>query len=213
MRLTSAAAAVHKRVKAGGIISDDLVQRWTALLDALVEVAPRTRAAIEPPVAFDDRLAASLPTPLSPELRRWFGLHNGVGGGWDGWVFPRQFPLGLAEAVASTLATKQIWDGIDFTRVHDPDQQVAGTTCIGWHPAYVYVAESRAGSGLFVDQRPGDLHGCVRPWDRVDSDYGEPVAPSLTDLISEVTRGVLTGEPVDGWVPSVVDGAIDWNPL
>lgn len=69
------------------------------------------------------------------------------------------------------------------------------------------------GGGLFVDQRPGPEQGCVRWWDKVDSDNSDEghAAPSLLHLITVLAPAVRNRTPIAGWVPEVVDGALDWD--
>ena len=133
-------------------MTEDLAARWEELLDVLAELAPRTRAALLPPVPFDEALAARLPEPLTPMLRQWFSLHNGAGREFAGQIFPQGVVLSLADAVDYTLMIKSISDQDPFiARLEAPELQVAASRCGEWHRSYVLIADEFAGGGLFVD--------------------------------------------------------------
>lgn len=194
---------------------NELTSAWREYLDVLAVEAPVTRAAILPPAELD--LAAAekaLRSPLLPELVTWFGLHGGSGYTFDCAFLPFCMPNDLPGAVKDSVMIRDIWqEDLDADDLIAQGARAAGTVAGTWLDPYVMIAEDGSGGGLFVDQRPGPLQGCVRWWDKVESDNYEDgyASPSLLQLITDLAPAVRDRTPVIGWVPEVVDGALDWD--
>jgi hypothetical protein len=150
---------------------------------------------------------------LLPDLVTWFGLHGGSGYSFHCTILPFCMALDLPGAVSGSVMNRDSWQ----KTMEDFDLQaegswMAGSVVLGWPKEYVLIGADGGGGGLFIDQRPGPDQGCVRWWDRIDADNnGEHAAVSLLELITDLTPAIRDRTPVAGWVPEVVDGALDWD--
>jgi len=194
---------------------DRIQVAWQKLLSELERHARTTRKALRPPGPPVHDVEARLPTPLNEELRSWFALHGGFDPWGAGQVFPFNTAVDLAAAVDHTLLTRSIWQAnlFDEQDLGQLGRQPPGSVARTWLDAYVVIAQDGTGGGLFVDLRPGILHGCVRWWDKVDADDFEVLATSVAALLTDVTYSLRTGASVGGWAPRFVDGIIDWAAL
>lgn len=207
---------------------ETLAAAWNGLLDELAELAPLTRGLVRPPRPSGEveGVLGRLPVRVPDLVLAWFALHDGVAWGSPpvptiaGSVLPFATPLSVHESVRDTLMIHEIWsasdDALEFDRQNpgdDPRRLHAGHSVGTWLDEYLLIAADGMGGGIFIDLRPGPLHGCLRNWDKVDADgYGdELVAESLPDLLGAVRAGLRTRAPVAGWVPTVNEGAIDWD--
>jgi len=195
---------------------DDLTRAWRTYLDVLAEVVPVTRAALLPAGVLDvEDAQQQLKGPLLPELVTWFGLHGGSGYTFNCTVLPFCMALDLRGAVSDSVMIRDIWAGISADDDVDPgdESQLAGSVVYTWPNEYLLIGADGGGGGLFVDQRPGPLQGCVRWWDKVEADNAaeDVAAASLLHLIAGLAPAVRNRTPIAGWVPSVVDGALDWD--
>jgi len=146
---------------------------WLRLIDALASRAPGTRAALRPPAPADPAVAGRLDIELNGEVSEWFGLHAGATPFFDGQLLPFNTVLSLPDAVEATRLSRSIWWRHEHVDRAAAERQPAGTTAHTWPASYVYIGQDGTGGGIFVDQRPGPLHGCVRFWDKVEADNGE----------------------------------------
>jgi cell wall assembly regulator SMI1 len=193
---------------------DKLHAAWQELLVELAQRAPTTWSALRPPSTSTQNVEARLPRPLNEELRSWFGLHRGFDPWTAGQIFPFNTAVDLPTAVEDTLLRRRIWqaDPLEEQDLEQLTGQPPGRIARTWLDAYVVLAKDGMGGGLFVDLRPGLLHGCVRWWDKVDADDFDILSTSVAALVTDVTHSLRTGESVGGWVPHLVDGVIDWTP-
>ena len=121
--------------------------------------------------------------------------------------------LSLPDAVEATRLSRSIWWRHEHVDRAAAERQPAGTTAHTWLASYVYIGQGGTGGGIFVDQRPGPLHGCVRFWDKVEADNGRPVAASITDLLTAIRTAVTTDDTdVAGWTALIDNDVIDWTP-
>lgn len=194
---------------------DDLTQAWQAVLDVLAVEAPSTLAALLPAGELD--LAAAereLRGPLLPELVTWFGLHGGSGNSFECEILPACMAAKLSDAVNYSVGIRDIWResaedfGADVNEV-----QPAGSVVMYWPDEYLMIGMDGSGGGLFVDQRPGPLQGCVRWWDKVEADDAsrEVAAISLLQLITDLAPAIRDRTPIAGWLPVVADGELGWD--
>ncbi|MDP9829640.1 SMI1/KNR4 family protein [Kineosporia succinea] len=192
----------------------ELTQAWTDYLDVLRAQAPATHASILAPGPLDLETADQvLPSPLLPELVTWFGLHGGCTPAYHGSPLPRCGLLNLDRAIDNTEMIHEIWNLTSDVDLTSDEARTAGQTMGTWMDEYVLIAENGSGGGLFVDQRPGPLQGCVRYWDKVDADEDPVVSPGLVPFLSDVTTSVrdLTPLPLMRAVPVVTDGVLAWE--
>jgi hypothetical protein len=186
---------------------------WLRLIGALASRAPGTRAALRPPAPADPAVAGRLDIELNGEVSEWFGLHAGAAPFFDGQLLPFNTVLSLPDAVEATRLSRSIWWRHEHVDRAAAERQPAGTTAHTWLASYVYIGQDGAGGGIFVDQRPRPLHGCVRSWDKVEADNGRPVAASITDLLTAIRTAVTTDDTdVAGWTALIDNDVIDWTP-
>jgi cell wall assembly regulator SMI1 len=188
---------------------------WRELLAELEQSAPGTRRAIRPPGQSASGAETRLPVPLNEELRSWFHLHGGCDPWADGQIFPFNTAIDLPTAVEDTLRIRDIWQATSGgeEELRQLARRQAGTTARTWLDSYVAISSDLMGDCLFVDLRPGVLHGCVRWWDKVgaDDDFNV-VATSITALLIGVTSSLRTNRPIGGWTPRLDHGVIQWEP-
>ncbi len=193
---------------------DDLTRAWATYLDVLAVEAPVTRAALLPARELDiDSAQQELGLPLLPDLVTWFGLHGGSGFTFDCAILPFGMALDLPDAVSSSMMRRRIGDeSVDDLDLDAEEAEMAGSMVFTWRDEYLMIGEAGDGGGMFVDQRPGPDQGCVRWWDKVEADCREGYAAiSLLQLITDLAPAVRNRTPIAGWVPEVVDGALDWD--
>jgi len=156
----------------------DLARVWSNYLDVLAVEAPATRAALLPAVDLD--LAAAqreLGVSLLPDVVTWFGLHGGSGHTFESAILPACMAFDLPSAVSDSVVVRDIWKEFAEDADVEPDSaqgRTAGSVVRTWPDEYLMIGSDGSGGGLFVDQRPGPLQGCVRWWDKVEADDGGP---------------------------------------
>lgn len=202
----------------------ELTDAWSELLDLLRTRAPISRDQIRPggPEG-PDLVERELGITLAPEVREWFTLHGGTGMDFDATFLPQAIPMSAEEAVRDSRMIHEIWREFDEQDGERRDQHQAGQVARTWLSEYVMVGSDGCGGGFFVDNRPGPANGCVRWWDKTESDddYGDgPVAPSLSSLIRSVTASLRDGKlvfPNRGWLVPLraiaQGGRIEWLDL
>lgn len=100
-------------------------------------------------------------------------------------------------------------------RVAELMAQPAGTPCQGMYlPVWLPIAGSGMGLDLFVDLRPGPLHGCVMQFDRVETAQLEPDWPNVTTMLAEVADALEHRRAVGRQYPvraGIEDGRLVWG--
>jgi hypothetical protein len=121
--------------------------------------------------------------------------------------------LDLRDAVSDSLMKREIWDeSVDDLDLDAEEAERAGSVVFTWRNEYLMIGAAYDGGGMFVDQRPGPDQGCVRWWDKVEADCHKGYASiSLRQLTTDLAPAVRDRTPIAGWVPTVVDGALDWD--
>ncbi|WP_305095155.1 SMI1/KNR4 family protein [Prescottella sp. R16] len=145
------------------------------------------------------------------ELVEFFGLANGLPDGDHVQLLPRHQLLPLDRVIDERAMELDIWGEFDEDfGAPDPDS-AAGSGAGTYHPAFVPFA-GLDGYLLVVDTRPGPLHGCVTEFEKVDTDDVGPRWASLSAMLTDLANSFESGAPFDGgWVPSVVDGRLEWE--
>jgi cell wall assembly regulator SMI1 len=199
------------------------------------EHVPATADAILPPAGTtalrDAEAATSGPWP--DDLRSWYALADGTERTPAGYVLPFHRPLPLAEVVSEW----SMWQDIERVRsavprdpgadarlralggvpeersdvVGQSESEPAGTPARAFLKSFVPIAEDQAGAYLFVDTRPGPLHGCVTEFVSGDADVSGPLWPSVEAMLSDVADALHLDRPVCGRLPVVFDGELDWD--
>ncbi|MFC6012281.1 hypothetical protein [Nocardia lasii] len=102
----------------------------------------------------------------------------------------------------------EVWGDVDADMV--PHAPLAGDTAGTYLRQFVPFA-GEDGNLLFVDTRPGPLHGCVSEFDKVSADGG-PRWASLSAMFADLADSLETGAVFDQyWAPSVEQGELCWE--
>lgn len=146
------------------------------------------------------------------ELREFFGLVNGIPA--EQWVqlLPGDELFDLDRVVHERQLELDIWGPLseEMGLETDPDAQ-AGDPTGTFLPEFIPFA-GQDGYLLFVDTRPGDLHGCVSRFDKVDADDAGPSWRSLSAMLTDLTTSLRTGSTFDhSSAPTVVEGRLIWR--
>jgi cell wall assembly regulator SMI1 len=70
---------------------------------------------------------------------------------------------------------------------------VAGEPCREFHPLLVPIGDDTTGDLLAVDNRPGELRGCVLEWTKGDGFFGAPIWRSVTEMWADVADALESG--------------------
>ncbi|MDV2474335.1 hypothetical protein F8M49_01025 [Rhodococcus zopfii] len=93
----------------------------------------------------------------------------------------------------------------------NPSSQPAGTPAYSFLPEYIPFA-GLDGYFLFIDTRPGPMHGCVTEYGRETTDDGGPKWHSLSSMLSDLATSLETGGIFDRmWLPHIVDHQLEWQ--
>ncbi len=181
-----------------------MAQSWSRIERWLVQHAPGTFAALEPPAeasaiaAAGEVIGQSLPEPLVESLLR----HNGTG---DDDLLPPFWRLLSVQNIASDwqLGMRIYRDVFDGIEEDDPDEDFGPW----WHSHWIPFASDGGGDSLIIDQRP---HRCRGRVGEADHEQGtrfgsHPMWSSLPALLDATATALETGMAVDGYLPVVAD--------
>jgi cell wall assembly regulator SMI1 len=198
-----------------------VTESWQTIVEWLAHHAPAMHAALRGPATEPDLSWAQrkIPTPLPDDLLEWWRLADGVRyRSAEGELIP---PCYNPWQVADVLNERAAWlrtrgaasaqaraDGMP-----DPARQSAGTQCYtGWLPTWVPIAYDRFGNALFVDLRPGRLHGCVTEFDSKTGTSQSPLWPSVKTMLAEVATSLKSGTAIALDRPQLADnGRLTWD--
>ena len=146
------------------------------------------------------------------ELTAFFEQINGFP--HEDWaaLLPAHELFGLERLVEERQMELDIWGELDEEMGGAPaGGRSAGETAFTYLPEFIPFA-GLDGNLLFIDTRPGDLHGCVTEFDKVDTDAAGPRWASLTAMLSDLADSLETGAAFGGgWTPAVTDGKLSWQ--
>ncbi|GGM74748.1 hypothetical protein GCM10011609_08300 [Lentzea pudingi] len=92
----------------------------------------------------------------------------------------------------------------------DPDG-LAGTPSADFRRTFLPIASNGSGDFLYVDERPGPETGCVCLWWH-DDHMWKKLWPSVDAMLTDVLRGLRTGEPVlADHVADMAGGEVVWR--
>jgi cell wall assembly regulator SMI1 len=202
----------------GGATARTAWQRFVARCDV---IAPVTAAALHG--AADDFALANLMQEMgytwTDALVAWLGVSDGADRTFAGAVIP---PCFIPAPVARIRETWHLMTGIS-SDTGDPAELVileagkAGTSSPYFLRAWVPIADDTSGNLLFVDLRPGEMHGSVCQWWRDDGFHEHPLWPGVARMAEDIA-GALDG---GRWAPdetgerdmepAVVDGMLRWE--
>ncbi|WP_175647964.1 SMI1/KNR4 family protein [Nocardia donostiensis] len=147
-----------------------------------------------------------------PELIEFYEQINGFPR--DEWVhlLPSHELFDLERLVCERQMELDIYD--ETNALHEyvpPEGTTAGTPVYTFLPEFIPFA-GLDGYLLFIDTRPGDLHGCVTEFEKVDADAAGPRWISLSAMLTDLAHSLETGASFDGdRRPSVKEGKLDWQ--
>lgn len=198
--------ATVKSMTASGSVTEqwERIVRWLHTNVGAVPIAGATRAEI-------DAAAKETGIEWPSELVELFQCINGFPVEHEVNLLPQQQMLDLQRVIGERAMELDVWSDFDEEfGGPDPDSS-AGDTAGTFHPAFVPFA-GLDGYLLFVDTRPGPLHGCVTEFEKVDADDVGPRWVSLSAMLADLADSLETGGAFDrGWFPSVADGRIEWD--
>jgi cell wall assembly regulator SMI1 len=197
------------------MIGDNVDRSWQRILTWLAVHAPAIHAAFREPNGSDlDRARHVMSTDLPSDLVSWWQAMDGVRdtpGGAATFVPPWFRPYSIAEALDSRESWLSIWPRDEV------DSGLAGSECRhAWLPDWLPIANNGSGNDLFVDLRPGPLHGCLMEFDRVDGAEGPPLWPSVAVMLADIADALETGSVIDPFGGSPVravladGGGLQW---
>jgi cell wall assembly regulator SMI1 len=152
------------------------------------------------------RASDAVGVALPADLLAWWRLVDGVTeeSRMDDPILPSLYhPWSVDGALYSRDQWLQVaTDGADTARQDGrpaPAEQPAGTpTGYGWAPQWLPIANDCFGSDLFVDLRPGPLHGCLMEWDHDEGPIREPLWPGVQAMLAEVADALESGALMPG---------------
>ncbi len=101
------------------------------------------------------------------------------------------------------------------------DTEPAGTRAFLFLPSWVPIADDTGGDLLFVDLRPGDLHGCVGRWWNDDGFHGPDYGTHFWTSVAHMAQSIADALEAGRWAPddsgehdmepTVIDGSLHWE--
>jgi len=192
---------------------EQLISAWSQFRAALSANAPVSDGCIAAPSG-DAAITRELSLIQDEVVQTWFSLHDGAGFNFDGgMILPGNFALSQQRAIEETRMIQEIWAESEPGQTENTsgDPHIAGKAVGTWLPEYVLIGTDTTGGGYFLDLRPGPLHGCIKTWDKVNSDTGAVEAPSLAALITALAHSVATGDSFKYWKPTMTNGWLEWE--
>lgn len=176
---------------------------WQTITEWLGTNLPTAAEQISPPAGDADIRAVeeALGLALPADLTEWLRLCNGFGptNSFGGLLPPLHNPISCTEMLAARAQSLNIDQRLAGLHHLPEPQNVAGTKAMRFHPAFLPFADDHAGTKLFVDLRPGDLHGCIGQWDPEQIGFiNGPVWAGTAAMLADVAQSLTTGNPVFG---------------
>ncbi|MFE3542388.1 SMI1/KNR4 family protein [Nocardia sp. NPDC059177] len=159
-----------------------------------------------------EQAATATGRPWPDELIEFFTHVNGFPA--EQWVqlLPADELFDLDRVVHERQLELDVWGPLseDVGLELDPDAQ-AGDPAGTFLPEFIPFA-GQDGYLLFVDTRPGDLHGCVTRFHKVDADDAGPTWRSISALLTDLATSLHTSSKFDdSRTPTVIDGRLTWQ--
>lgn len=113
-------------------------------------------------------------------------------------------------------AAREAYDGAPTPEPHKPydpagaEAEEAGTKASMFISSFLPIADDNAGDFLFVDLRKGRQNGCVSEYFKEEADWRPAIWPSIDALLEETLTSLRTGRPGFSFVPSVMNGSLNW---
>ena len=198
--------AVLSSTPAGSVTEQwDRIEQWLRAHLPEVPIIGASTGSIE-------RAVEATAVTWPQELVDLFGHINGFPR--EAWVqlFPVHELFDLDRVVDERRLELEVWGELDDDSGAEPlTDSFAGEAVETFVPEFVPFA-GRDGNLLFVDTRPGPLHGCVTEFDKVGADDVGPRWVSISALLTELADSLEHGTVFDGrWAPTVADGRLEWH--
>jgi cell wall assembly regulator SMI1 len=192
-------------------MTPSVTDSWARIETWLTRHAPRAFAALEPP-ADPAAIAAAEETvgqPFPASLRESLSRHNGSG--YQALLPPFWMLLDVRSIVDSRQRRMRIYGDEPGDREEgDPESEYGPW----WHPEWIPFAADGAGDHLVVDQRRHGRRGRIGDADHETgcSFSRSPVWASLPALLAATATALETGEPMEGYCRTAVDGTeLEWE--
>jgi cell wall assembly regulator SMI1 len=186
-------------------MSPSVDESWERIEEWLIAHAPQSWETLNPPAspsaisALEHVLEYSIPGELAGLLMR----HDGSGADWN----TPQLMLPGGYGFMSTALIEQVWRL--NTRLLGEADDPALITGFWWHPQWVPFAVAPSGDVMVVDQRIDENQGQIGHHLK-DETYFE-TWDSLASMLADVADGLLQHRQVDGCMPEVADGMLEWQ--
>lgn len=199
-------------------------EAWRRVVAWCAERAPVTAAAFHGPV--DEAALAAVQQDLGQvwpdDLVAWLRVSDGADRSTAASIIPWGFMPSPIERIGEnwrmmTDISREVGEADDLAVM---EAQPAGSRASLFLSGWVPIADDGGGDHLFVDLRPGELHGCVcRFWEDGfhGPDYGvhfwsnvAHMAESLADALA-AGRWALDHSGEQDMVPTITDGALTWE--
>ena len=181
------------------------IAAWLNSHHAPVTIAGATKSQIA-------EAAESTGTTWPPELIEFYDQINGFPS--EEWVrlLPDHSLFSVEQAVDHRATMIEVYAETDAIHGYTPPVgTTAGTRVRTFLPEFIPFA-GLDGYLLFVDTRPGDLHGCVTEFDKTSADGAGPRWVSLSAMLTDLAESLETGSTFDkDWKPTVVDDQLNWQ--
>jgi cell wall assembly regulator SMI1 len=188
--------------------ASDVGQQWSRIsrwLRTHQTKLPAAGAGEEEIAAAEARSGLAWPT----ELRELFRQANGLAA--EAWfpLLPSHYLLNLDQVNDERQLVLRVWS--KFTDGTELAETRAGESSGTWLPEFIPFA-GLDGYFLFVDTRPGPLHGCVSEFEKVGADDGGPQWISISAMLTDLADALETGARfAEVWSSDVVDGQLAWT--
>ncbi|MDV6260010.1 SMI1/KNR4 family protein [Rhodococcoides yunnanense] len=186
----------------------DVGQQWSRIaqwLNSHQTNQPAAGAELDAIADAEARSGVTWPTELCELFRHVNGIPV------DSWfpLFPSHILFDLEQVIDEREVELEVWSQLsDEAEQGDSN---AGDSAGTWLPEFIPFA-GLDGNFLFVDSRPGPLHGCVSEFEKVGADDRGPQWISLSAMLADLADALDTsGTFAEVWRPSIVNSQLEWT--
>ncbi|MBQ0895466.1 SMI1/KNR4 family protein [Micromonospora sp. U56] len=176
-------------------MTSQVPQSWQLIATWLAEHAPLTASEMRPPAspAAIEAVQRQLPVRLPADLVAWWESCDGF---TDGAVYALLPEIHVPLCTARVIEARQSQLDLE-AKFGSPTAMTgqAGEFSRAFQDAFVPIAEDHCGQLLFVDLRPGPLHGCVSEWDHEQAFLALPIWDSVAAMLTDVAVALQSGTP------------------
>jgi cell wall assembly regulator SMI1 len=213
-----------------GGMGDAAGDAWRRITAWIADNAPDTAAQVRGPgdAGLIDAVERDVGVPLPPDLRAWWcladGFHPGVLQALIPWIHV-PLPIAVARDERRHLVELSARAGWPDSDGYDAE---AGSFSHRYQATFVPISTDHCGQVLFVDLRPGTLHGTVSEWDHEEGFLRPPHWMGVTDMLSDIGDALELGQPAmveyaerlraagfgsdpRAWAEVTHTGELEWN--